>query len=830
MDMRDRERGNNRGTAGATPASRRWRAGVPAVELGTTLMLLALGTGSAAAAEGTRAAVTVAQAAVTAFAIPPQPVAGALLAFGRQAGVHVAVDAALLGGLTSPGVTGSLSTADALARLLTGTGLTGTVTDARTVVVRKAPDSSGALMLDPVTVEGASISATSTIGAPPPAYAGGQVARGARIGALGNRDVFDVPFSVTGFTRDLIDSQQARTMVEVLRNDPAITINQNANAGGTDDVFNIRGFLTASGDTAFDGLYGLNARQPSMEQIERVELFKGPNALFNGRAGAFSVGGAVNLVPKRATDQPVTALTTRYLSDGLFGVHADVGRRFGADKQFGVRFNGAFRDGSANIDDIDKRNEVTAVAIDYRGERFRWTGDVDYNFNRTDGAFGGMDVMPGFAIPSAPDASTQLGQSWSNLDQTKTRIASRAEWDIATDWTVSVAAGQLDVEERYQFASPILINAAGDTLLDVYTGGAQTRNRTAEAVVRGRFETGPLRHTLSFGTSWMESRVGSVFTDLSDVSSNIHNPVRWSKPAFPGIDLPTRTSQTVTRSQFAGDEIALFGERLIVTGGARRTVIETGNYSAATGAKTSGYKGDAITPAVGVAVKPMAGVTLYANYVEALESGGTAPLNAVNRDETLAPAVSDQIEAGVKADFGAIGATLALFEITKASAFTDPDTLVYATNGRQRHRGIELSTFGEPVPGLRLLAGLTVMDAEMTRTAGGAYDGKEPIGVPKVQARLFGEWGVPAVQGLSVNGTVAFTGRQYADADNTQTVNSWARLDLGARYVLDIRETPVTVRFNVENVLDTDYWSSVDRGSLYVGSPRTFLLTTTVNF
>jgi iron complex outermembrane receptor protein len=125
---------------------------------------------------------------------------------------------------------------------------------------------------------------------------------------------------------------------------------------------------------------------------------------------------------------------------------------------------------------------------------------------------------------------------------------------------------------------------------------------------------------------------------------------------------------------------------------------------------------------------------------------------------------------------------------------------------------------------------VTLIDAETTKTSGGTFDGNRPIGVPTVQARLSAEWDLPAIDGLTVSGGLAFTGRQYADSDNTQEIPSWTRVDLGMRYVLDVRQTPVTVRFNVENLFDRDYWASVDRGSLYVGGPRTFLLSTTVSF
>ena len=274
-------------------------------KLASTTALVALWTiagenGSAAAAEKPDTpAAELAQAASRVFDIQAQPLAGALTAFGQQSGLQVSVDSAILTGITSPGVNGALEPEQALGRLLAGTGIIWYATDAKTVVLEK-PTADG--RADAGTRDGGRRHFRDFDHRPAAAGLSGRPSgAGARLGALGNRDVFDVPFSVTPFTRDLIDNQQARTVVEVLRNDPSITINQNANAGGTDDVFNIRGFLSSSFATTFDGLPGLNFRQPSLEQIERVELFKGPNAFLNGSAGFLTVGGVVNLVPKRAT-------------------------------------------------------------------------------------------------------------------------------------------------------------------------------------------------------------------------------------------------------------------------------------------------------------------------------------------------------------------------------------------------------------------------------------------------------------------------------------------------------------------------------------------------
>ena len=51
------------------------------------------------------------------------------------------------------------------------------------------------------------------------AYAGGQVTRSGRIGLLGNKDIFDTPFSISSYTAELIENQQARTVGDVVHND-----------------------------------------------------------------------------------------------------------------------------------------------------------------------------------------------------------------------------------------------------------------------------------------------------------------------------------------------------------------------------------------------------------------------------------------------------------------------------------------------------------------------------------------------------------------------------------------------------------------------------------
>jgi iron complex outermembrane receptor protein len=231
-------------------------------------------------------------------------------------------------------------------------------------------------------------------------------------------------------------------------------------------------------------------------------------------------------------------------------------------------------------------------------------------------------------------------------------------------------------------------------------------------------------------------------------------------------------------------------------------------------------------------VKPWQNVSLYGNYIEALQQGAVVGGTYANAGQVLAPYISKQYETGVKVDLGKFAATVAVFQITQPSATAPNATATLSVDGEQRNRGLELNLFGEVVEGVRLLGGVSVVDGTLTKTANGINNGKTATGVPELQVNLGGEWDTPFVPGLTVSGRVIYTSSQYLDNANTQSIPAWTRFDVGARYRLETRGTPVTIRANVENVFDKDYWASSAyfQNWLAAGAPRTFLLSTTFDF
>ncbi|MBP6435126.1 MAG: TonB-dependent receptor, partial [Sphingorhabdus sp.] len=246
--------------------------------------------------------------------------------------------------------------------------------------------------------------------------------------------------------------------------------------------------------------------------------------------------------------------------------------------------------------------------------------------------------------------------------------------------------------------------------------------------------------------------------------------------------------------------------------------------------RTTRYKDTVTTPVVGLVVRPTETFSVYANRIEGLAQGPTAPVNAntLNPGEVFAPYRSKQYELGAKVAIRGLTATLAMYQTKQPNAFskptptaTNPNALTFVIEGEQRNRGIELSFNGEPTKNLRLIGGLAINDAKQKATLNGTNDGNWAVGVPKYQVNL-GVEAVPAfLPAATFTGRFVRTGSQYVDVGNLQKLGSWTRFDLGVRYVLVADDHPITLRLNAENIANKRYWQSAFNGYLVQGQPLT---------
>lgn len=653
-------------------------------------------------------------------------------------------------------------------------------------------------------------------------YAGGQVARGGKLGILGNADVMETPFNTVNYTAETLQNQQSRTLADVVINDPSVRVL--TAAGGFGDDFLIRGFAVPSGDVGLNGLFGLtSSSRLATDFVERVEVLKGPGALLNGISPSGSVGGGINIITKRAADAPLTRLDTSYRSDGQFGVNLDVGRRFGENKEWGVRFNGSRRSGEANLDGQDQKMTVGALGVDYDSGHVRWSFDAFSQDERVDNVRPQIAFLAGSAIPAPPSNDVNFAPG-TDLQLRDTTVATRLEVDLNDHITAYGAIGKRRGRADQLFAAARSGTATGDFTLNSGYYDSTTETTSFDAGLRTRLDTGLVRHNIVVSTSRLEQEAGSFASPSFNRPSNIYNPVPVPTPMTPRLN-PTRTSTTTLSSVALADTMSMLDQRLLLTLGARQQNVAVQGSS---GLNQSQDK-SALTPMAGVVFMLSDRLSLYANQIEGLTAGPTAPATAVNAGEVFAPYKSTQQEVGVKFDSGSLISTLSVFQITRPNSMLDPATLQFSVDGEQRNRGIELNTFGELARSVRVMAGATYIDSTLTRTQGGVNQGNAPAGVPSHTLNLGGEWDIDAVHGLTATGRAIHTASVYSNANNQHQFPGWTRYDAGLRYVTSIANKPLTIRASIENLLDKDFW--VLSGSFAsVAAPRTFVLSASMDF
>lgn len=728
----------------------------------------------------------------------------------------------------------------ALQQLLSETGVTYRFTSSMTVTVGGgAAATPGTMQLDPLQVQGAyAVPPQAMIDNLPPPYAGGQVATGGQVGLLGNRGVMNTPFNQTSYTAEKAKDQQAKTVRDVLIDDPSVRAYFSDGGLGSDNM-RIRGFEAPTSDFAYGGLFGMAPTYSVMaEMVERVEILKGPNAMLFGMSPGGNIGGTVNLVPKRASDTDLTQLTADYSSNLQFGGHVDIGRRFGPDKQFGVRFNGVFRDGNTPILWNTDERALAVLGLDFRGEGVRLSTDLGYQYQYGGGAVPYLGVANNVPLPWAPSIkSNPAAQPWNYVERKDLFAVARAEVDLTERITAYAAFGVHDsrFERLVGTIGFTATNFTGNGIAQPSLTSQYTTYMTVQTGLRGFVDTGPINHEFAFNATMLEQETGSVAVAGTPFATNLYNPTLIARPNLP-MPAATKTSTGGQWSFALADTLSAADNRIQLTIGARLQQVSAANFNSTTGAQTSNYDQRALSPSIALVLKPWTNVSIYGNWIQGLQPGVVVPSTFTNGGEIFPPFKSTQYEVGVKIDWGKLTTTAGIFQVSQPSLLTNVANNTQFLGGEQVNQGLEFNIFGEILEGLRILGGAMFLNPVLTKTQGGLTDGWVAPNTPTVQFNVAGEWDTPFVKGLTLSSRIIYTGSQYIDTTfPRRSLSEWTRLDVGARYIIDNTASPIGkplgIRFNIENLLDANYWAGSSGATrLNLGAPRTFRIALTADF
>jgi iron complex outermembrane receptor protein len=659
------------------------------------------------------------------------------------------------------------------------------------------------------------------------------------VGVLGEKDVMDTPFHETTFTAEALEqfSRAGRGLLDTISLDPAVRINADA----LETNAYIRGISTSGFRWNLNGVPGMTHQmQMPYNFISEVSVIAGPSLGITGSSPSMSTqaGGVINMISKKAEDQPNGSAKISWASDSYFTEEIDVGQRYGENKEYGLRFNIRNSNGGLAVDGTEDSQRNIYINFDHKSKTSKTNVLVGYDYVNQYGRSNTINLANSItALPSVPKNTNNLSPQWSQDKYENYTAVLNHEQTLSDHASYFVNAGYH--KEDYsswlqQWSSRVLQNMQGD-----YTG-VYTQMPVYHSThylgtgIKGDFKLDDLQHNyvISVDKSWFRrTRDNNVSAaNKYPVTGNIYQGISSGRPTEVWDKL-TKHYATKMDGWNIIDTISTANEKLAVTLGAHGHKGDTYNYVDNTRVKAS-----ATCPVYAVAYRFTPEVMFYADHTETFSEGSVVSSGYSNSNEILPPGKTKQNEIGVKIKKDKFLHTLSLFEIEQQNGISvlndDGKTSRYALDGQQRNRGIELSSVGDLNEKWSVIFGVAYLNAVQTKTQSGLNDGRAVSALPSWSSDL----------GLIYNAdkNLSFTGRiNYTGTSKIRETSSYAApiklpsatiVDLGLRYDTKVGSAPVTLSAMCYNLFNKNYWYASGTNAIGLGAPRTFMVSAKYNF
>jgi iron complex outermembrane receptor protein len=754
------------------------------------------------------------------FSIPAQPLATALIAFGKQANVQVLTAGCTIVRFRSLGATGNLSAPAALSKLLEGTGLVYEFTDQGTVVVTlpAPPEKAASQKPRPEAKQLTPVEANALLGRDV-----GFKASLTSVGSRNDADLIDVPQSVSVVTRELMDSQQSLTVEDAVRNVAGVAFVE-----GSDGLplFQIRGFYTGNG--LIDGMPNSNAGSgdfPPLIGLERVEVIKGPQSILGDSTGN-SFGGLVNVTTKQPQSEPVHEVSYTLGQQGMVQAGLDMTGPLGhvSGLTYRLVMSGDYADRTPQ-GYRNRRSGYLAPSIGWTRGGTQLVVGAQRIVNRL--PIPDHVVMLGDTLSSATPFGLLTGNQYDYANYQTNRLYYLLDQQLGNAWTWR-SRGQY-VEQQNDLQSWTLTNP---TLFGNVSPYAQAYryNDTYYSLQNDFirvFGTGPVTHTVTLGMDYSRSRVGHTDDFWHSYNDGVYNLFsdatlpRVSAVVQPEDNVPlSGTPWSVDNGLFLQDQLAL-GERWDMLVGLRRSAYEVSTTDAQGNPWTP--KRIKWVPNAGIVYKLTPEVAVYG-----FTSNGFQPLSYLGENgRPLVPALSRQLETGAKFNLFHEQAwlTVSLYRIMLDHSYLFLEAMpnVASFGPGQTNRGVEIEFAGRVAPGLDISSSYT--NAQISN-----HDGTQPTGAPRQRFNLWASywfqgsglqgWGIAGgvqARGRSLGQSVDYStyydspGQAEVDANVSYRTDRW-RMTLGVKnlfardlYSADFNETYVPLRTHRSVMLSGTY-------------------------
>jgi len=609
--------------------------------------------------------------------------------------------------------------------------------------------------------------------------------------------LIDVPQGVSFLTADQLEDQSIRQLNEALRYVPGVSME--TGEGHRDEVF-IRGQETTA-DFYLDGLRDDAQYYRSLYNIERVEVLKGANALIFGRGAG---GGAINRVSKTARPGEVFARGQASVDTfGAFALLGDLNQPLSGD--VALRINGTYEEFDSHRDFYEGRFIGIAPTLTAQlAPQTRVTASYSYDDDRRVTDRGVPSFQGG---PLRGHDETFFGDPDFNRARAKVHIAKlRLDHAFGAGLTANATVQYADYDKIY--ANIVPSGTDGETVtLGGYQDTTARENVIGQANLVWQAGGEGIGSTLLIGVEAVRqdtqnARRTVAFDDTNEtpLADRIVVPPYTLAPAS-----RSRDSQLETLSAYLQEQLRI-GDHVELVAGLRwdRFDLDTRDLI---GGTPGGRVDEKVSPRLGLIVKPVTGLSLYASFAESfLPQAGDQFLILSPGDSEFEPEKFTNYEIGLKwAPVEDVLVTAAAFRLdrtnTRAPDPDQPGLVVLA--GESRVEGFEIGAAGAVTDFWQANLGYTYLDGELLTTSSFGPAGARLQQLPRHQVAAWNRFDINPTLGFGLG--VVHQSKQYASFSNTVVLPAYWRVDAAAYYTVSDN---LSVQLNVENLFDEAYYPS----------------------
>jgi iron complex outermembrane recepter protein len=680
-------------------------------------------------------------------------------------------------------------------------------------------------------------------------------ARRAVYAALGNQLIVDTPFTIFSVDSETVQQLQAKSITDVLQYQASATPVSSELSQAAE--FDVRGFGTTTSNYFIDGLpatqNGSSFELP-VEMFDNIQSVVGPVGFFYGFAPP---AGIMTFQTKRPLETgPMFETDLGYRSNtlGLVGFDAS---RFNKSDTIGARVSGVFEDGTLTTGQLHSKRYALGADFDFKltdQDKIEWD-NLYYERHLIDPNYVWFVTYSGPVLPPV-DARNDYAAIGNRYDQQLWGSLANYVHDFNNKWALTLGTSYFNVRTSPNDSELIPVDPQGDVVAGWVGQSFEDEITSAQVVVKGEFNTGPIGHLVNFGgTFFRDEDFAGVAPDgttsffftgtnpqffppgLTNYFSNLYSG--FTRADSTGVYRVTlhNAVPNFTNYQYSGfisDTLSWKDFKLILGGRYMHDKSESFYNGQAGGfyPEPNISTDSKATPTVALMYKPAHDQTAYVSYAEGYEGNQMADPTSLNAGQHFPARKSVQYEVGYKFENQYGNASIAAFDITRNGYqfFIFEGEAPYSVqSGTERHRGVEASAAVRLFDSLYILGGVQYLDAKISGvppTQASPY----PPEIPNWQGKMRLEYTIPGLEKTYVNASVLAYGPALALSVDQIPVPGYTLLGLGGRREFGcLGASTCTVRFDVQNLTDKSYWRAKSLGFV-VGEAREYLVSLSARF